>query len=730
MRRSLLAGGVVAAIAVVGLAVTQTGRAQGDPSSRAISFLSAHQLADGSMEESVGETEDAVMSTVGAGYDPAAIRSSSGASLVDFLDRQARVAGGTATADAGHTGKLILAVVASGRNAHSFAGLDLDAHLRTFYVPATGVFGNGATYAQALSILALRAMGETPDPTAVNRLRAMANPDGSWSSAGTPGIQGDTNSTSVALMALNSAGLTTANRTALAFLHSQQNADGGFPFEKPSSFGTASDPVSDAVVIQALAACGQNPLEGIWLTAGGNPVTHLLSTQDAATGGFLFPGHPEPDVFTTASAPMGVEMEPLPVRATIETGVGLAREAASARSALTFLASQQSSDGSIGGAAGPTEDFVMAMAAAGFDPSTTTTQGRSAFDFLATVVPPASSGGATAKLILAAQSGHRSVRSFAGHDLVAELVSSFDPSTGGYGAGTTFSQSLAILALTASGQPVPPGAIQHLLALQDADGGWSATAATPSRSALSDSNSTAMALMALAARDLHAADGPGIAYLGSTQQADGGFAFDVHSHSDPDSTALAIQALEATFHNPAGVPFSRGAADAFTYLLTIQDPASGGFGFGSAAPDAFTTSQVPLGLERVPFPPPATYVAGNGLKPGTTGGLGPGASSAKPTPTAVPTLSRIASSVRGAVPTPTPTAAPTATAKPSPTPSATPNGLVHGGVQGLSVMPPPSATPSPAGGRGGLPWYAFALAAVIAAAAVAGGARWFATRRA
>jgi len=97
---------------------------------------------------------------------------------------------------------------------------------------------------------------------AIDAVKNAQDSDGGWDyqlvkddpNAATNFDTSDTNSTAYALMALSAAGDHSADAAALAWLRSQQQADGGFGYQ-----GAPSDPVSDALVAQALYATFQDP---------------------------------------------------------------------------------------------------------------------------------------------------------------------------------------------------------------------------------------------------------------------------------------------------------------------------------------------------------------------------------------------------------------------------------------------------------------------------------------
>ncbi len=149
---------------------------------------------------------------------------------------------------------------------------------------------------------------------ATAELVALQLPDGSWS-YGTPPVAvgtGDTNSTAIALLALDAAGVHTTDKAALAYLQTQQLSDGGFPYQNSSTYGPpASDPDSDSTVLQALIAAGQDPESAGW-SQGGNDVVTNLRTFQGSDGGFAYPGSGE-DAFTTSQVPAALMRIPYAV---------------------------------------------------------------------------------------------------------------------------------------------------------------------------------------------------------------------------------------------------------------------------------------------------------------------------------------------------------------------------------------------------------------------------------
>jgi hypothetical protein len=369
-------------------------------------------------------------------------------------------------------------------------------------------------------------------------------------------------------------------------------------------------------------------------------------------------------------------------------------DAERATAALDYLLAAQQLDGSLDGSLGETADFVFGTAAAGYDPATLRgcaggagVGGAGALDFLASASDAAAGDAAkTGKAIVAVVAAGADPADFAGRDLVARLSALYHSETGAYGDGATFSQSFAVLALAAAGQPVPAAAIGHLEALQDADGSWSYGSA-PVPAGQGDTNSTAIALMALAAAGDHSADAAGLAFVRSQQLPDGGFPYQNASiwgppASDPDSDAIVLQALVATGQDPEAAGWSQGSNNVLTHLRSIQDP-SGGFAYPGFGPDAFTTSQVPAALVRVPYAGAVRPTAGRSL---------PGA--ACPSPSSSPTSSPSPIPSLTVKPTARPTVRPTARPTSVPTPTSTANDQA---TARITAQPSSTGSSSPTG---------------------------------
>jgi LPXTG-motif cell wall-anchored protein len=149
------------------------------------------------------------------------------------------------------------------------------------------------------------------------------------------------------------------------------------------------------------------------------------------------------------------------------------------------------------------------------------------------------------------------------------LFGSQDPTFDG-----VYRQSLAIIALEATGHTPDANAVVWLLGQQCADGAFTAYRATPATTACTpateDENATAAAIQALVA--LGKPTTTAVAALRHFQLADGGFydntAFGPAS-SDANSTGLALSALAAAGVDPATVVSSSGKTGD-GYLRSLQ----------------------------------------------------------------------------------------------------------------------------------------------------------------
>jgi hypothetical protein len=316
-----------------------------------------------------------------------------------------------------------------------------------------GLFGasdpsfDGA-FRQSLGLLAEHTAG-VRDAAAIGWLVAQQCPDGGWTAYRkdlakpcpatdlTSFTGEDSNSTALAVQALHALGVT-PRYDAVAFLHTLQDSDGGFPLIK----GSGTDPNSTGLVVQAIDAIGQDPAGSAWTSGGKTPVDALMSfwlgCGSSDPGAFSSPfssGHG--DLIATVQAVWGAAGKPFPITSAPTTTQPTPTcpgstpiPADAAADAATWLAGKLQGGGYLTTGSSPdyslTAQGVLAMAAT----ATNKTAATSALGYLATHVSEAVvdakgvlSAGSIGYLALAAHSVGQDPTSFGGRDLIAALAS-------------------------------------------------------------------------------------------------------------------------------------------------------------------------------------------------------------------------------------------------------------------------------------------------------------------
>ncbi|HMA37075.1 MAG TPA: prenyltransferase/squalene oxidase repeat-containing protein, partial [Chloroflexia bacterium] len=224
---------------------------------KAATWIVGQQQADGSFPGfGVGSTADAIYALAAAGRDVRAV-AKNGVTPIGFLTTKAKDYAKTPGAAA----KLLLALATArdSTDPHNFGGVDLLQVIDNGYDAASGHYGKDVT-GQALVLLAGKALNQPVPPAAVDWLVKAQAVDGGWAFDGsTDAGKADTNTTGLVLQALAAAhaGNATVVQKALAYLHAQQEADGGFAYQKGP--GNASDTNSTALVAMGLQAAGESP---------------------------------------------------------------------------------------------------------------------------------------------------------------------------------------------------------------------------------------------------------------------------------------------------------------------------------------------------------------------------------------------------------------------------------------------------------------------------------------
>ena len=298
----------------------------------------------------------------------------------------------------------------------------------------------------------------------------------------------------------------------------------------------------------------------------------------------------------------------LPVGAAQVLSTRGSARAASLSPELTYLVSAQSADGGYGAArgAGSSELYTawaaMGLAAAGDDPAKVRRDGHSVLDSLRAEASTLNGLGDAERTILAAHACGASPYSFAGRDLVAEVL-------GARAADGSFEDQVnltafAILALRAVGHSAVFGPIREAAGWierqQNRDGGFSFGAG----GSPSDVDDTAAALQALddaGARDRKAL-AAGADYIVRSQNPDGGLPQQYGGQSNAQSTAWAIQGLIAAGEDPASVR-RRGSRSPVGYLESLVE--GGGavrYSRTSAQTPVWVTAQAAVALAGKVFP--------------------------------------------------------------------------------------------------------------------------------
>lgn len=306
--------------------------------------------------------------------------------------------------------------------------------------------------------------------------------------------------------------------------------------------------------------------------------------------------------------------------------------------AISWMETHQDDDGALAGllngyTVGGTADGVLALAAAGPDPSSIKSDsGHSAADYLEAHAAdggadgPKDGAGLAGKVAIAATLSGRDPHEF-GRDEGAEgaedakrvdlgnyIKDHYDPSSGafsGYYGPDVYNHSLAVLGLISMDMPVPDKAVEYLVGRQQPDGGWEATGPWGS-----DTNGSALAVQALAALEPGGGTGvdapleAAIGFFREQQNPDGGFAYQKSTAanwcegervSESDSTGLSIQALMALGEDPAGAGWTTaGSATPLTFLSQLQN-GDGSFSYqegNACAGNGASTSAAIQGLEQ------------------------------------------------------------------------------------------------------------------------------------
>mgnify|MGYP000281426818 CR=1 FL=1 len=254
--------------------------------SNALEWMRGQQQGDGSYNDGFGKTGASVRALIALGaarYDAADWGSPS---LLDYLT----VVNPTGTVayagqSAAGAGKLAIGAAWSGQTVTNFAGINLPLSITAHYNSLTGGYGVGSGDT-AWAMLGLYAAGEDIPTTTIGFLYSVQNADGGWA-WNEWGTSSEVQHTATCVQALLAAGeppTATEVISALTFIASAKNNDGGYGYQP----GFGSDVDTSAFVNQALLAVGPGPA-GNWCTT---VRCGYLFAEQADDGSFLFFGAP------------------------------------------------------------------------------------------------------------------------------------------------------------------------------------------------------------------------------------------------------------------------------------------------------------------------------------------------------------------------------------------------------------------------------------------------------
>jgi squalene cyclase len=330
-----------------------------------------------------------------------------------------------------------------------------------------------------------------------------------------------------------------------------------------------------------------------------------------------------------------------------------------AQQGATWLASQFTPEGYIPSTTTPgtsdlssTANAILALASVGVDPSVA----QNALTYMegnvdAYVTQDGADGpGQLALLIIDAHALGVDPTSFGGTNLVSRLLATEQSSgtdTGLFGtedqvddySSGVYDQGLALAALAAvgmtSGAPISE-ADTWLHAQQCPDGGWTSYEnsdnpcnGSPADYEGPDTNSTALAVEGLSAQeDLGKTDAAkALKFITHAQDSDAGWGYEPNAKAapgstDPDSTALVIQAILALGKSPTESAFDHKSANPVSVLDSFQVTAGSGAGAfsypGISGPNTLATYQAVPALAGVVFPFDLTVTTAT-LPSGTAG---------------------------------------------------------------------------------------------------------------
>jgi hypothetical protein len=299
-----------------------------------------------------------------------------------------------------------------------------------------------------------------------------------------------------------------------------------------------------------------------------------------------------------------------PVRAHAATSTAIAR-------AVAYLQHAQDSDGGFGGAPGQHSSELysawaaLGLAAAGRDPLTFTRDGHSVLTALRGEAATLEGAGDDERTILALHACGLPASDFPGTSLVTKLVHerSSDGSFGHLVNITAFAVFALRVAGSSADNRVVSDAGRWIAAQQDNDGGFGFAG----RGGGEDVDDTAAALQAVidaSGKRGGAVVAHALAYLRHAQNPDGGFPQQPGGESNAQSTAWAVQGLDAAGVNVSAV--KRGhSRSPLAYLESLMAPnGSVYYSRTSAQSPVWVTAEALTALAAKPFPVAPDFSSG------------------------------------------------------------------------------------------------------------------------
>ena len=308
--------------------------------SAAVQWLKSLQRDDGgfgTQGSNLSETSEVIFALAAAGQDVAGLLNN-GKSPLDFL--ATHVAEATTV---GVKAKVAMAVSAAGGDASNVGGVNLIAQILGSQ-SAQGMYGGpeDALTSHVYAMLALAASGQAIPANAVTWMKEAQADNGGWAWNGsTKAEDTDTNTTALVVQALVAAGqLASSDMTlinALDYLKAAQNDDGGFPYQKPSPWGTDTDANSTAVCLQALIAAGQDL--AAWAKADGRTPLDALAALQRNDGAFAWQAaFGDANLLASAQAVPALLGKPYPIAITAVAAADATAEATQAPAATVEAA--------------------------------------------------------------------------------------------------------------------------------------------------------------------------------------------------------------------------------------------------------------------------------------------------------------------------------------------------------------------------------------------------------